>query len=361
MAGGVVLQQCNNEVKSRAMTKEECFTHHHHPKLLLLVAIWLAISGQLSAWSFGGDPILNRRCAAGQAALIPFGISVLSAADSVAATTSSSNLKNTKLQSRFQDTILVRPPVTTAATNMSGVDNLLFPERLLGTWNVTQTLLNVQTPLGLQFLSSNPGVAQKSLEESQARLHQPVHLQLRFVSTKWGVVEDRVFNTAQRLNAFAGRAVVSAVDYANVSASNRQSILNQGGTPNDPLQTVFVRFRGPAAQKIFVTSYSSEVCGNQCWMASEGQRSIFALTNENTAPPVVTDSEVLYEFNWDKAAPTDSIPPDSRSAASNVVVAKGRLRIASYLNPMDPLYFDAKNRAVSIQDYSLELRQVVSS
>jgi hypothetical protein len=80
-------------------------------------------------------------------------------------------------------------------------------------------------------------------------------------------------------------------------------------------------------------------------VASESQRSIFALTNENPAPPIFTDSEVLYEF---------------RRVESQPDTVRGRLRIASYLNPLDPLYFDARDRAVSVQDYTLEMRRAAS-
>ena len=37
---------------------------------------------------------------------------------------------------------------------------------------------------------------------------------------------------------------------------------------------------------------------------------------------------------------------------------EGRLRLAAYLNPQaDQLYFESKNRAVSLNDYTLSLRR----
>ncbi len=109
-----------------------------------------------------------------------------------------------------------------------------------GTWEVTQTLVNVATPLGTKFIGGPAGseaIATETLKEQQKQLNIPVNLNLRFVKTKFGVAEDRLFNTRQRLNAFAGRAVVSTVEYANVGGSNRASVLAMGGTENDPLQT----------------------------------------------------------------------------------------------------------------------------
>ena len=50
-----------------------------------------------------------------------------------------------------------------------------------------------------------------------------------------------------------------------------------------------------------------------------------ALTNTNAAPPITTDSEILTEL---------------RRTAGDAVV--GRLRLVDYMNPQDPLYFDAR-------------------
>ena len=62
------------------------------------------------------------------------------------------------------------------------------------------------------------------------------------------------------------------------------------------------------------------------------------LTNTNAAPPITTDSEILTEL---------------RRAGDGGVV--GRLRLIDYLNPQDPLYFDARRKAVSIADYDVRM------
>eukprot|EP00977_Amphora_coffeiformis_P022570 scaffold11046_cov183-Amphora_coffeaeformis.AAC.22 len=255
------------------------------------------------------------------------------------------------LTERLNTQMLKQPPSMTAAGELGspGIDNTYFPEFMAGTWQVTQTLVDATTPLGLVYVGGPNGsqsIAEKTMAETRSRLNQPVNLQLRFVKTKWGVAEDRVFNNAQRLNAFAGRKVVATVDYADVGASNRAAILKNGGTAEDPLSTILVRYKGPAAQKVFVTSHattSSEE--NQKWFVSEGQRSIFALTNENTAPPIFTDTEILYQL--------ESEAPDR---------VKARLRLAGYLNAQsDKLYFDARNRAVSILDSTLDMERISST
>ena len=229
----------------------------------------------------------------------------------------------------------------TAGTKYTGHENLYFPDWLEGEWDAVQTLVSTKAPLGLEYIGGPQGsldVAKASMEEQTKRIGAPVKLKLRFVKTKFGVAEDRLFNLRSRLDSFAGKTVVASVEYADVRESNRASVIASGGSEFDPLTTTVVYFKGPAAQKTFVISHGQEIDGDM-YSGFEVDRSIFALTNTNTAPPVTSDTEILYSFQ--------------RIGDEKV---EGKLRLASYLNPQsDKLYFDAKNRAVSLSDYTLVL------
>jgi len=236
-------------------------------------------------------------------------------------------------------------PAPSYASELNGVDNTYFPSFLAGEWDVTQTLISTTTPLGLKYIggpNADISIAQKTMEQSQTQVEKPVKLKLRYLSTKWGVAEDRLFNTRQRLNSFAGKDVVASVQYADVGGSNRKSVLALGGTEEDPLQTTMVYFKGPAAQKCFVVSHGYESLVQGKWVGYELQRSIFALTNQNTAPPITTDTEFIWKF--------DVIDSEH---------VKATLRIAGYLNAQsDKLYFEARNRAVTLQDYTLNMKRL---
>lgn len=220
-----------------------------------------------------------------------------------------------------------------------------------GEWDATQTLVSTKAPLGMKFIGGPQGsidVAQKVMNDQMKRLNEPVNLKLRFLKTNLGVVEDRAFNLKSRLDSFAGKIVVASVNYANVQESNRASVVAAGGQESDPLMTTLVYFKGPAAQKTFVISFGQDKYlaerTSDTWSGYELDRSIFALTNQSTAPPVTTDTEVIYSFK--------------RIADDRV---EGRLRLAGYLNPQsDQLYFDAKNRAVSLTDYTIVLTRSTS-
>jgi hypothetical protein len=250
------------------------------------------------------------------------------------------------ISQRLRDDIIYQAPNSSGSSRSAGSDNIYFPDYMEGTWDVTQTLTTVKTPLGLSYIGGPMGlteIAEKSLAESVTQINVPVKLRLSFVKTPFGVAEDRAANAANRLNAFAGKTVVAGVDYADLGASNRAAMLAAGGKATDPLQTVVIRFKGPAAQKLFVTSHGSQTLSENAWIGYEGQQSIFVLTNKSTFPPVFTDSESIYRF--ERTGTDDRIT--------------GNLRIAGYLNVQsDKLYFDARNRAVSIQDYTLDMVKV---
>lgn len=151
----------------------------------------------------------------------------------------SASAKPSTLASRLDSNELVMPP-TSRVSELNGVDNVYYPEWMQGQWSVTQTLVNTSVPLGLKYVGGPSGseeIALESMREQQKQLNVPVNLRLRWVKTKFGVAEDRLFNTKQRLNSFAGRSVVSSVEYANVGGSNRQSVILLGGSEEDPLQT----------------------------------------------------------------------------------------------------------------------------
>ena len=147
-----------------------------------------------------------------------------------------------------------------------------------------------------------------------------------------------MYNTRSRLDAFAGRAVVSSVEYAETGGNNRRGNMVLGGSADDPLITTVTYYKGPAAQKVFSVARTTEA-SDDLWRGSEATRSIFALTNQNAAPPITTDSEILTEL---------------RRTGDGVV---GRLRLVDYQNPQDPLYFEARRKAVSVADYDIRLRR----
>lgn len=143
------------------------------------------------------------------------------------------------IEERLTTDKLTLPPPS-RASELNGVDNLYYPSWLAGEWDAVQTMIDTSTPLGLKFVGGPNGsesIATESVKEQKKQINVPVSLKLRYVNTKFGVAEDRLFNTKARLNAFAGRNVVASVEYADVGGSNRASVVMMGGDQDTPLQT----------------------------------------------------------------------------------------------------------------------------
>ena len=216
----------------------------HRPFTTLLTLAFFTTTGNALSQQSGKSSTSSRRnvlktfIAASTGATLPFlvsSISVLAAAPRAAHARSAKQ----SIASRIDAEELTMPP-SSRANEVNGIDNVYYPEWMDGTWDVTQTLTGSSIPLGLKFIggpAASETIAAESFKEQQKQLNVPVLLKLRFIKTKFGVAEDRLFNTKQRLNNFAGRSVVSSVEYANVGSSNRASALSLGGSEDDPLQT----------------------------------------------------------------------------------------------------------------------------
>ena len=182
-----------------------------------------------------------------------------------------------------------------------------------------------------------------SAAETRKQIGQPVKLELRYDAVNGGgSIEDRPFNARSRLDAFAGRPVVRG---ARTCA--------EAGVDSPGLSCTFVEFTGPVNQKQIVNSVristapSDESGAAGAFVSSDSTRQIFARRkvqgDTRNFPPITTDSEVLISLS-----PTG---PQQDTAT-------GRLRLVEYLQPNDPLYFQAAGRSVSISDYSLTLTRL---
>lgn len=224
-----------------------------------------------------------------------------------------------------------------------GPSDLFVPAWMEGSWHVVATLDKVVAPLGLKFVSnggSDIRAAQSTMDEQAKQLGVPVEYDLRFLKTARGnVVEDRLFNSESKINAYAGRPVVKRVRYADVPGSNREDATKRGDGPDDPLLTTVVYTKG-AVQKVFITAFQSEpeatsADGASVWRGCQSTRTLFAAPSAGYNPLAV-DEEVVTEFR--------------RTAAGNIL---GRIRLLGFLNPNDPLFFQAGNKAVTIAEYAL--------
>ena len=146
--------------------------------------------------------------------------------------------------------------------------------------------------------------------------------------------------------------VVRRVEYVEVGGANK---LLYGDAP---LPTTLTTYKFPALQKVFSNNRGQELKGSQggkeltdgsvtpagaTWTGFEFTRTLFARTDQE-APPVVADSEVITQLHV-----------QSGIIGGGDEVIAGHVRQADFLTPNDALYFEARQRAVSISDYEIRL------
>lgn len=88
---------------------------------------------------------------------------------SFAATASSSG----KIASRLEPGATLVLPQPSYASELNGIDNTYYPDWLAGEWDVTQTLVDAQTPLGLKFVGGPNGlidIAEKTMTEAKSKV-----------------------------------------------------------------------------------------------------------------------------------------------------------------------------------------------
>lgn len=206
--------------------------------------------------------------------------------------------------------------------------DLIYPEWLSGTWDVTSTLVDLVAPLA-------PDIVTPGFEGNRRYLNQPVKFRVRFglnrlpgSSLKWipqpvkvqsAVVADRAFNGLNLARAYLGDRAVVAVK-VDPHSPNRQITLLQGERQLISIVT------GRATQTPNTNNFiTCEVFQQQ--FRSTGARPFFNQAESTTA----------YQYL------PNSIPTIEAVQATAV-----------YLSPQDPDYFTAGSGPVALYRYRLE-------
>jgi hypothetical protein len=214
-----------------------------------------------------------------------------------------------------------KPPVQIAK------GDLVYPEWINGTWNVTSTLTEQVAPLA-------PDLVTPGFETNQKYLNQPVNFQVRFGREYFiadknllllqsinqiPVVADRVFNGQNIAQAYLGNG----------------SILKVKVDPSNPNQQITL-LKGDRKLISTVTERASEIPDVDQFIATEVTQQLFR------------SPQRIYLNQAETTTSYRLIQPD---------LIKAEQFTAIYLSPQDPDYFKAVNRPVAIYRYRLSLQK----
>jgi hypothetical protein len=249
-----------------------------------------------------------------------------------------------------------KPPVTVAE------GDLIYPDWMEGTWNVTSTLVDQVAPLA-------PEVVTPGFESNRRYLNQPVSFRVRFQANSaasmrsqkatqtvisdqfmplktqnpklqtFGVVADRAFNGLNIAKAYLGDRIIQSVK-VDPNSPNRQITSLQTGR-----QLISV-----------VTGRGTETPSPKRFIATEVTNQVFRGTPQPYFNQVETTTayHLLPSVDHSSTSSSEALP-----LAPSLAIEADQVT-AVYLSPQDADYFKALDRPVALYRYRLELLRVSS-
>jgi hypothetical protein len=208
-----------------------------------------------------------------------------------------------------------KPPVSIAK------GDLIYPKWMEGTWNVTNSLIDMVAPLA-------PNLITPGFESNRKYLHQPIQFNVKFEPSQNlflksnlipnSIVADRAFNG---LNI--GRAYLGA-----------KGVLSVKVDPNDPNRQITL-LRGDKKLVSVVTSRGTETPNKNEFIATEVCQQIF----QGETQIYLNEVETTTNYHW--------LEKENQIEADQIT--------AIYLSPQDPDYFKGGNHPVALYRYHLKL------
>ena len=229
----------------------------------------------------------------------------------------------------LSDRLAAFPDWTDKLPTRPASGDLVYPDWMAGTWQMTSTLVDLSAPLA-------PDIKTPGFADNQALLHQPILCAVRFeprmtsytrsflLHPRLGqeeIVSDRAFNGLSLARAYLGEDAVKAVK-VDPHNPNRQLTVLKGDRQLE--STMLSRAVERPSETHFVTS------------------EVFQQVFRSPGQVYLNEVETTTAYQLDAA--------NGRITADQIT--------AIYLSPQDPAYFKARNRPVALYRYQLLLDPV---
>lgn len=234
----------------------------------------------------------------------------------------------------LSDRIAAFPNWTSKPPTQVATGDLVYPDWMAGTWNMTSTLVDLAAPLA-------PDLKTPGFDGNEALLDQPIRCEVRFeprMTSLTGsfllqprlaqeeIVSDRAFNGLSMARAYLGDKAVKTVKV----------------DPDNPNRQVTI-LRGDRQLESTVMSRAIETPSNQDFVTTEVFQQVF----RGTAQPYFNEVETTTAYH-------EAADDESFAITADQITA-------IYLSPQDPDYFKAANQPVALYRYRLELLPVTPS
>jgi hypothetical protein len=191
--------------------------------------------------------------------------------------------------------------------------DLIYPDWMAGTWNVTSTLVDLAAPLA-------PDIITPGFESNRRSLNVSVSSIVRFVrDTKQNLVADRAFNGLNLARAYLGNSVMAVK--TDPTSPNKQITL----------------LKGDRTLLSSVTGRATESLSDNKFITTEVFQQLF----KGGSQPYFNEVESITAYQY--------LPPSSIEADQVTAV---------YLSPQEANYFKANSQPVALYRYRLEFLPV---
>ncbi|GMH33254.1 hypothetical protein BSKO_01088 [Bryopsis sp. KO-2023] len=200
-----------------------------------------------------------------------------------------------------------------------GPPDLFYPDIFEGTWDVVSTLVNVETPLGPEYV---PDI--KVVNRAKSELNKPMQYSVRFFKGDTGkVITDRRFNTGSMLEMYNGWGMMDMIEW----------------NPNDP-NILKVNLPGETSALTRVTRRSETTVGLDRLETSEYSQQVF--NSPNSTVPRLTASQCFTKYKWrsEEAAKGGPVIIATQVVSSYLTVSAGEQRMIEAMGkPVDVLTY----------------------
>ncbi len=195
----------------------------------------------------------------------------------------------------------------------SAQGDLVYPDWMAGTWNVTSTLVDLVAPLA-------PNVVTPGFESNRHSLNVPISFTVRFVwESSQKLVADRAFNGLNLARAYLGRSVIAVK--VDPTSPNRQITL----------------LKSDRTLISLVTGRATESLPNNKFITAEVFQQLFKSGSQPYFNEV--ESTTAYQYLPNLAIEADQVT-------------------AVYLSPQEADYFKANSQPVALYRYRLEFSPI---
>lgn len=217
-----------------------------------------------------------------------------------------------------------KPPVPAVVEK----EDLVYPNWMEGSWNVTSTLVDLVAPLA-------PDIVTPGFESNRQYLHKPIAFPVRFVKANF---YNLGFPIATQLSALSNQKVIAdrafnGLNIAKATLGDR-AVLSVRTDPNNPNRQITL-LPGDLQLVSIVTSRASETPNPKEFLATEITQQLFSYGDRVYLNEVETTTAYRQTEMPDRPIVADQIT-------------------AIYLSPQDPNYFAAAGKPISLYRYRLE-------